>query len=136
MSDKAYRKKYYEQNKDKLKQYQRDRYAELKAKNIVAAGLAEKCEVQVAYAIGVPEPLSVNVDTYGTGELESDADLEAIVRKVFDLTPAGLVATLGLKEPQGWKYQDTAAYGHFGREQFSWEKTDKIEELKATAKSI
>lgn len=101
------------------------------AKNIVAAGLAEKCEVQVAYAIGVPEPLSVNVDTYGTGTLDNDAALEAIVRNVFDLTPAGLVKTLALKEPQGWKYQDTAAYGHFGREQFSWEKTDKVNELKA-----
>ena len=105
------------------------------AKNIVAAGLAQKCEVQVAYAIGVPEPLSVNVDTYGTGVLENDALLESIVRSVFDLTPAGLIATLGLKEPKGWKYQDTAAYGHFGREEFSWEKTDRVEELKATAKS-
>ena len=105
------------------------------AKNIVAAGLAGKCEVQVAYAIGVPEPLSVNVDTYRTGKLENDADLEAIVRRVFDLTPAGLVASLGLKEPQGWKYQDTAAYGHFGREQFPWEKTNKVDELIAIANS-
>ncbi len=103
------------------------------AKNIVAAGLADKCEVQVAYAIGVPEPLSVNVDTYGTGKLENDAQLEAIVRSVFDLTPAGLIATLKLKEPQDWNYRDTAAYGHFGRNQFSWEQTDKVDELKAAA---
>lgn len=101
------------------------------AKNIVAAGLAEKCEVQVAYAIGVPEPLSVNVDTYGTGTLDNDADLEGIVRSVFDLTPAGIVTTLDLKNPQGWSYADSAAYGHFGRNIFPWEKTDKVDQLKA-----
>ncbi len=103
------------------------------AKNIVAAQLAEKCEVQLAYAIGVPEPLSINVDTYGTGKLDNDADLEAVIRKVFDTTPYGIVTTLDLKNPakNGWNYQDTAAYGHFGRNAFPWEKTDKVEALKA-----
>jgi len=104
------------------------------AKNIVAAGLADKCEVQVAYAIGVAEPLSINVDTYGTGRLESDQDLEKIIRKVFSLKPAAIVKSLGLKKPGcGWCYADTAAYGHFGRPQFPWEKTDKVEEIKAAA---
>ena len=104
------------------------------AKNIVAAGLADKCEVQVAYAIGVAEPLSINVDTYGTGKLKSDQDLEKVIRKVFSLKPAAIVKALGLKTPgKGWSYADTAAYGHFGRPQFPWEKTDKVEEIKAAA---
>ena len=105
------------------------------AKNIVASGLAAKCEIQVAYAIGVSEPLSINVDTYGTGKLSDDASLEKIVREVFDLTPAGIIETLQLKYPQanGWTYQDTAAYGHFGRDHFPWEKTDKIDSLKKVA---
>ena len=103
------------------------------AKNVVAAGLAEKCEVQVAYAIGVADPLSVNVDTYGTGALD-DRDLEQVIRKVFCLKPAAIVSQLGLKHPgNGWCYQDTAAYGHFGRPQFPWEKTDRVDELKAAA---
>ena len=104
------------------------------AKNIVAAGLADKCEVQVAYAIGVADPLSINVDTYGTGKLKSDQDLEKVIRKVFSLKPAAIVKALGLKNPgKGWSYADTAAYGHFGRPQFPWEKTDKVEEIKAAA---
>ena len=104
------------------------------AKNIVAAGLADKCEVQVAYAIGVAEPLSINVDTYGTGKHKSDQDLEKVIRKVFSLKPAAIVKALGLKNPgKGWSYADTAAYGHFGRPQFPWEKTDKVEEIKAAA---
>jgi S-adenosylmethionine synthetase len=105
------------------------------AKNIVASKLAEKCEVQVAYAIGYPEPLSINVDTYGTGIIENDAQLEDIIRSVFDMTPAGIIETLQLKNPKqgGWSYQDTAAYGHFGRDSFPWEKTDKIDQLKETA---
>ncbi|MEI3000086.1 MAG: methionine adenosyltransferase [Victivallis sp.] len=104
------------------------------AKNIVAAGLADKCEVQVAYAIGVAEPLSINVDTYGTGKLKSDQDLEKVIRKVFSLKPAAIVKALGLKNPgKGWSYADTAAYGHFGRPQFPWEKTDKVKEIKAAA---
>jgi len=104
------------------------------AKNIVASGLAEKCEVQVAYAIGIAEPLSINVDTYGTGKLESDQNLEKVIRKVFSLKPASIVKTLGLKNPgNGWSYSDAAAYGHFGRPQFPWEKVDRTEEIKAAA---
>jgi S-adenosylmethionine synthetase len=108
------------------------------AKNIVAADLAEKCEVQVAYAIGVAEPLSINVDTYRTGSLEDDAQLEAVIREVFDLTPAGIIETLQLKHPKknGWSYQDTAAYGHFGRTGFPWEKTDKVDDLKKAVEKL
>ena len=104
------------------------------AKNLVAAGLADKCEIQVAYAIGVAEPVSVNVDTYGTGKLVNDADLEKLVRQVFDLRPAGIVETLGLKFPgKDWCYSDTTSYGHFGRDIFPWEKLDKVDEIKAAA---
>ncbi|MEI7851550.1 MAG: methionine adenosyltransferase, partial [Kiritimatiellales bacterium] len=94
-------------------------YARYVAKNIVAAGLAKKCEVQVAYAIGIAKPLSINVDTYGTGKLE-DSELEAIVSsgKIFDFRPAAIIKELGLLTPKGWSYRDTAAYGHFGRPQF------------------
>ncbi len=103
------------------------------AKNVVAAGLADKCEVQVAYAIGVADPLSVNVDTYGTGKISND-QLEAVIRKVFCMKPASIVEQLQLKHPgNGWCYQDTAAYGHFGRPDFPWEKLNKVEELKAAA---
>jgi S-adenosylmethionine synthetase len=111
-------------------------YARYVAKNIVAAGLAKKCEVQVAYAIGVAKPLSINVDTYGTGKLE-DARLEAIVssNEIFDFRPAALIAELGLLEPEGWSYCEAAAYGHFGRPQFPWEKTDKISRLLAAVGS-
>jgi S-adenosylmethionine synthetase len=110
-------------------------YARYVAKNIVAAGLAKKCEVQVAYAIGVAKPLSINVDTYGTGVME-DSALESIVSsgKLFDFRPAALIAELGLLDPKGWSYLETAAYGHFGRPQFPWEKTDKIDALKAAVK--
>lgn len=108
------------------------------AKNIVAAGLAEKCEVQVAYAIGVSKPLSINVDTYSTGLLENDADLEKIINTTFDMSPAGIIRTLDLLNPKknGWSYRDTAAYGHFGRDNFPWEKTDKVEQLKKAAGSF
>ena len=106
-------------------------YCRYIAKNLVAAGLAHKCEIQVAYAIGVANPLSVNVDTYGTGIIP-DSELEQVVRKVFDMRPAAIIEQLNLKHPgNGWCYQDTAAYGHFGRSQFPWEKTDKVAELKA-----
>ena len=106
-------------------------YCRYIAKNLVAAGLAHKCEIQVAYAIGVADPLSVNVDTYGTGIIP-DSELEQVVRKVFDMRPAAIIEQLNLKHPgNGWCYQDTAAYGHFGRSQFPWEKTDKVAELKA-----
>ena len=100
------------------------------AKHVVAAGLAERCEVQLAYAIGVPFPVSIMVDTFGTGKVEDFAISEA-VKEVFDCTPAGIIKTLDLKKPV---YQATAAYGHFGRSEFSWEKTDKLEELKKAIK--
>jgi len=96
------------------------------AKNIVAADLAERCEVQLAYSIGVAEPVSVTVDTFGTGIL-SDEELVNIVRRIFDLRPSGIISTLGLKTPI---YKALGAYGHFGRGGLPWEKTDKIEELK------
>jgi S-adenosylmethionine synthetase len=99
------------------------------AKNIVAAGLADRCEIQVSYAIGVAEPTSISIDTFGTGKL-SDDKIEALVREHFDLRPRGLIAMLDLKRPI---YRDTAAYGHFGREEpnFTWERTDKAEALAA-----
>ena len=99
------------------------------AKNIVAAGLADKCEIQVSYAIGVAEPTSISVNTFGTGKL-SDTDIVALVRQHFDLRPRGLIEMLDLKRPI---YRKTAAYGHFGRElpEFTWEATDKAELLKA-----
>ena len=103
------------------------------AKNVVAAGLAEKCEIQVSYGIGMAEPLSVNATTYGTGRV-SDGDLAKIIRSVFDMTPAGILKTLRLRTPTGWSYRDTAAYGHFGRTGFPWEKTDKVKALQTAAK--
>jgi S-adenosylmethionine synthetase len=101
------------------------------AKNIVAAGLAERCEIQVSYAIGVAEPTSITVETFGTSKLSEDK-LVQIVRDIFDLRPKGLIATLDLLKPI---YQITAAYGHFGRteDSFSWEKTDKVDALKDAA---
>lgn len=102
------------------------RYA---AKNIVAAGLADKCELQVAYAIGVADPLSLNVNTFGTGKID-DANLTKLVQENFDFTPQGMIETLQLLRPIYFK---TAAFGHFGRNDpdFAWEKTDKAENLKA-----
>ncbi len=108
-------------------------YCRYIAKNIVSAQLAHKCEVQVSYAIGVAEPVSINVDTYGTGALKDDAQLEKIVRQVFDLRPASLIAELGLKTPRGWRYRDTSAYGHFGRDIFPWEKCNRVEALRRAA---
>ena len=98
------------------------------AKNIVAAGLAEKCEVELAYAIGVAKPVSIMVDTFGTGKIADDKLAEA-VDKVFDLRPAAIISTLELRKPQ---YRQLAAYGHMGREDLgvAWERTDKVEELK------
>jgi S-adenosylmethionine synthetase len=97
------------------------------AKNIVAAGLAERCEIQISYAIGIAEPTSVMIDAFGTSKL-TNRDLEQLVAKHFDLTPGGIIKTLDLLKPI---YRQTAAYGHFGREDkgFTWEKTDKISEL-------
>ena len=98
------------------------------AKNIVAAGLAEKCQIQVSYAIGVAEPTSINIDTFGTGKLSNEKLLE-IVREHFDLRPAGIIKMLDLRRPI---YKQTASYGHFGRNDLDlpWEKTDKVEMLK------
>jgi S-adenosylmethionine synthetase len=106
------------------------------AKNIVGAKLADKCEVQVAYAIGVAQPLSINVDTYGTGKLENDSALEKIIRECFDMRPAAIIDSLQLKHPakNGWSYRKTAAYGHFGRNIFPWEKLDKVKALQDAAK--
>ncbi|MBM7334581.1 MAG: methionine adenosyltransferase [Alcanivorax sp.] len=97
------------------------------AKNIVAAGLASKCEIQVSYAIGVAEPTSISVNTFGTGKLPDD-QIAALVREHFDLRPRGIIEMLDLRRPI---YRPTASYGHFGREGFSWENTDKAEALKA-----
>ena len=101
------------------------------AKNIVAAGIAERCEIQVSYAIGVAEPTSITIETFGTSKID-DSKLEQIVREHFDLRPKGLIAQLDLLRPI---YRQTAAYGHFGRTEdtFSWEKTDKAEALKEAA---
>jgi S-adenosylmethionine synthetase len=106
-------------------------YARYVAKNIVAAGLAEKCELQVAYAIGIAHPLSINIDTYGSGVLPDPA-LQDIIGdcELFDFRPAAIVDSLELLQPSGWSYQQTAAYGHFGRRDFPWEKTDKAEDLR------
>ena len=95
------------------------------AKNIAAADLCRRCEVELAYAIGVPYPVSVMVDTFKTGNVP-DAEIEKAVKKVFDLSPAGIISSLDLKKPI---YQETAAYGHFGRDIFSWEQTDKAAAL-------
>ncbi|MCT8398076.1 methionine adenosyltransferase [Weissella cibaria] len=99
------------------------------AKNIVAAGLAEKVEIQVAYAIGVAAPVSVNVNTFGTGKV-SDDELVAAIRDLFELRPAGIIEDLDLRKP---RYEATAAYGHFGRPELDlpWERLDKVDELKA-----
>ena len=98
------------------------------AKNIVAAGLADKCEIQLSYAIGVAQPTSINVETFGTGKL-SDTKLVEIIRENFDLRPAGIIRMLDLRRPI---YKQTAAYGHFGRTdvELPWEKLDKVDDLK------
>jgi S-adenosylmethionine synthetase len=98
------------------------------AKNIVAAGLADKCEIQVSYAIGVAEPTSISVNTFGTSKIHEDK-ISDLVRENFDLRPQQLIQMLDLKRPI---YQSTAAYGHFGREEnaFTWEKTDKADDLR------
>ena len=101
------------------------------AKNIVAAGLADRCEIQVSYAIGVAQPTSISVDSFGTGKI-SDADIEALIHDQFDLRPYGLVTMLNLLQPI---YQQTAAYGHFGRDDIDlpWERVDRADDLKAAA---
>jgi S-adenosylmethionine synthetase len=99
------------------------------AKNIVAAGLAERCEVQVSYAIGVAEPTSISIQTFGTGKI-AEGRLVAAIREIFDLRPWGIIRMLDLKRPI---YRKTAVYGHFGRDEpeFTWERTDKAEQLRA-----
>jgi S-adenosylmethionine synthetase len=101
------------------------------AKNIVAAGLAKKCEIQIAYAIGIADPVSIMIDTQGTGILPN-SELKRIVREIFDLTPKGIINYLDLRRPI---YKKTAAYGHFGRNEpeFTWEKTNRVEDLRAAA---
>jgi S-adenosylmethionine synthetase len=101
------------------------------AKNIVAAGLADVCEIQVSYAIGVAEPTSIAINTFGTARIDEDK-LAQLVREHFDLRPGGIIAMLDLRRPI---YRKTAAYGHFGRElpEFTWEKTDRAAALRAAA---
>jgi S-adenosylmethionine synthetase len=106
-------------------------------KNIVATGLADECEIQVAYAIGVAKPQSINVDTYGTGRVDENG-IQGILedRALFDFRPAAIIEQLKLLNPQGWSYAQTAAYGHFGRNCFPWGKTDKANILKQVFKNI
>lgn len=99
------------------------------AKNIVAAGIAKRCEIQLAYAIGVAEPVSIFVNTFETGSIP-DSEIEKIISKVFDLTPKGLISSLDLRKPI---YRNTAAYGHFGRKEFTWEDTNKVSEIRELA---
>ena len=103
-------------------------FARYVAKNVVASKLASRCEIQVAYAIGVPEPVSIMVDTFGSG-IASDEAIVKGIRKIFDFTPLGIIKRLNLRKPI---YQKTAAYGHFGRKEFSWEATDAANELYQT----
>ena len=102
------------------------------AKNVVAAGLADKCEVQVAYAIGVAQPISISVETFGTGKV-SDYDIIRIIRNVFDLRPAAIIDKFDLRRPI---YRQTAAYGHFGRTDLDlpWERLDMVEAVKKMLK--
>ncbi|MBF0908107.1 MAG: methionine adenosyltransferase domain-containing protein, partial [Atopobium sp.] len=104
------------------------------AKNVVAAGLAKKCEVQLAYAIGVSHPLSIMVDTFGTGIVD-DAVIEQAIEKVFDLRPGAIIRDLKLRRPI---FSKTAAYGHFGRKDpdFTWEATDRVQELKDAVSAL
>ena len=105
-------------------------FARYVAKNVVAAGLADRCELQVAYAIGKANPVSVSINTYGTGKL-TDEELSSALTKVFDFRPLAIIDKLGLAAPV---YADTASYGHFGKAHYNWEKLDKIDELKALLK--
>ena len=113
-------------------------YARYAAKNIVAAGLADRCQIQVAYAIGVDKPVSFCVKTFGSAHGVTNEQLEAMLGegKIFDFRPYALIKDLKLLTPKGWCYEDTAAYGHFGREDFPWEKTNRTAALKRWAKSL
>ena len=109
-------------------------YARYAAKNIVAAGLADKCEIQVAYAIGVAKPLSINVSTYGTAKIDEKRIANILLHsEIFDFRPAMLIKDLGLMKPAGWSYRQSSNYGHFGRNIFPWEKTNRIAALRAAA---
>jgi S-adenosylmethionine synthetase len=112
-------------------------YARYAAKNIVAAGLADKCEIQVSYAIGLARPLSINIDTFGTAKYDEQW-LQGLLEngQHFDFRPAAIIDQLDLLNPDGWSYQESAAYGHFGRDNFPWEKTDKAEELHRAVKGL
>jgi len=101
------------------------------AKNIVAAGVADKVEVQIALAIGIAEPMAVHVESFGTGRIE-DRRMETIIRDLFDLTPSGIIETLDLGRPI---YRQTAYHGHFGRKgaDFTWERTDRVDDLRKAA---
>ena len=110
-------------------------YARYAAKNIVAAGLCDRCQIQVAYAIGVDKPVSFCVKTFGTAkDGVTDERIEKMLEggKVFDFRPYALIEDLGLLKPRGWSYEDTAAYGHFGRATFPWERLDKVEKIRKT----
>jgi S-adenosylmethionine synthetase len=109
-------------------------YARYAAKNIVAAKLADKCEIQIAYAIGVAKPLSINVSTYDTGKIDDDKIARILMDgKIFDFRPAMMIKDLGLTAPKGWIYRKSCNYGHFGRNGFPWEKTDRVKDLRETA---
>jgi S-adenosylmethionine synthetase len=109
-------------------------YARYAAKNIVAAKLADKCEIQLAYAIGIAKPLSINVSTYDTGKISDEKIAQILLEeKIFDFRPAMMIKELGLTAPKGWSYRTSCNYGHFGRKGFPWEKTDKITALRKAA---
>ena len=109
-------------------------YARYAAKNIVAAKLADKCEIQIAYAIGVAKPLSINVSTYDTGIIDDDKIARILTDgKIFDFRPAMMIKDLGLTTPKGWSYRKSCNYGHFGRKGFPWEKTDRVKALREAA---
>ncbi len=108
-------------------------YCRYAAKNIVAAGLADKCEVQVAYAIGMAKPMSINVSTYGTGKVPDEKTASILTDSgIFDFRPGMLIRELGLLTPQGWSYRQTSNYGHFGRSEFPWERLDKVDAIRAS----
>jgi len=107
-------------------------YTRYAAKNIVAAGLAEKCEIQVAYAIGIAKPFGINVSTFGTARVPEAKIVQMLMSdEIFDFRPGMLVRELQLTTPQGWSYRDTSNYGHFGRDIFPWEKLDKVAAIRS-----
>lgn len=113
-------------------------YARYVAKNIVAAKIAKKCEIQVSYAIGIPKPVSILINTFDTASQKVEAKLAEILNSgdLFDFRPAAIIKNLQLRKPSGWNYEQTSNYGHFGNDIFPWEKTDKVEELQAVFKDF